>query len=395
MATLCKNCGSGLEFDPKTQKLICKFCGSSFYAEEVEAYDKELLENKQPERLEYMDCYVYSCTQCGGEIIINGTEVSTACIYCGSTNVVFNRISKFRRPHEILPFQITKEQALDHIRKEIDKAHFIPDEIKKFKPDNIRGIYIPYWIASAEHSDAAIIKGSEEFKREETIYFGRAGTMTLKDLALDGSTMLANELSDLLQPYSLSACVPFDEDYLQGFYSDASDVTFGEIKGEAFRRLEESFNKTMIDEVRGLPRTIMEHEPYTVFKYEDLRYVMLPVWFATFTFEGQHNVILVNGQTSKVVCALPWNKKKYNACVAITGAILSILAFLFFCPIISAYFHSAENTDIIRDLPYMLIFVALPIGLLAGAIMGLKKVKERLSLTQSNTIFNFVKKRQE
>ena len=57
MATLCKNCGSGLECDPKTQKLICKFCGSSFYAEEVEALFKPILEGAGYSYDEEYECY--------------------------------------------------------------------------------------------------------------------------------------------------------------------------------------------------------------------------------------------------------------------------------------------------------------------------------------------------
>ena len=403
MATLCKNCGSNLEFNPKTKRVVCRFCGSSFQAEDVETYGKELLEKIEPEAYskvhghsnsEYMESYVYSCTQCGGEIIINGTETSTSCIYCGSTNVVFSRIAKTKRPHEILPFQISKEEALEHIHAKFKKGWFIPNEIKNLKPEHVRGIYIPYWIVSAEHSDAAVIVGSEDDDRSKKIWFGRAGTLTLNNLPLDGSTMLPNELSEKLQPYSLSASVPFDEDYLLGFYSDASDVTFGELKDEALYRVENYFNTEMIDSLRGLPRTVKEHDPYTIFNYDKLRYTMLPVWFVTFMYEGVHHTILVNGQTGKIVGAVPWNKKKFNTCVLLTGALLSALAFLLFRHGVDAIVYSERSIWADRSLSQLLITILVPIVMLVGGFSALETVKKKIKVTQSSSIFNFVKKRQ-
>ena len=95
MATLCKNCSHALVFNPASQKLECSYCGSSFTAEEVESESKEYRQDLQAESMEtvygetdgkYMDCYVYTCAECGGEIIINGSESSTTCIFCLSAS---------------------------------------------------------------------------------------------------------------------------------------------------------------------------------------------------------------------------------------------------------------------------------------------------------------------
>lgn len=80
MATLCKNCGRPITFDPYSQKLSCDFCGSKFTPGSVREYGQELAEDIVPERVEdkeLMDCYVYHCSSCGGEVIVNGTEAST------------------------------------------------------------------------------------------------------------------------------------------------------------------------------------------------------------------------------------------------------------------------------------------------------------------------------
>ena len=152
MATLCRNCSHALVFDPSSQRMVCSACGSSFSPEEVEAESKEYRQDLRAESMnqiygdkdqKLMDCYVYTCSECGGEIIINGTEASTNCVYCGNSNVVFSRIAKQKCPEFVMPFSITKEKALELVHKKIDHGIFVPKEIKHFSVDCIRGIYIP------------------------------------------------------------------------------------------------------------------------------------------------------------------------------------------------------------------------------------------------------------
>ena len=120
MATLCKNCGHALIYDPAIRKMHCMVCGSAFEAEEVESQAKKYRENERVMTRgevygddevveEFLENYVYTCSECGGEIAIHGTETSSTCIYCGNPNVVFSRVVKGKKPDYIIPFAVTKE----------------------------------------------------------------------------------------------------------------------------------------------------------------------------------------------------------------------------------------------------------------------------------------------
>ena len=83
MATLCRNCSHALVLNPDSLMLECLVCGSTFIPEEIEAEAKKYREDLEPVKAsevynsdeeDLMDCYIYSCSECGGEIIINGTE---------------------------------------------------------------------------------------------------------------------------------------------------------------------------------------------------------------------------------------------------------------------------------------------------------------------------------
>ena len=416
MATLCKNCGHALVFDPAIQKVRCNQCGSTFFAEEVESESKKYVQDKKALSMaevygqntanaakEYLDCYIYTCSECGGEVMITGTEVSTKCVYCGNPTVVFSRISKQECPEFILPFAITKEQALACINKEIGHGLFVPDAVKHFTPESVHGIYIPYWIVDADRSEAAIIRKKTSNGKSSTITFhGRSGKMHLKNLPVDACTMLSDESSSRLEPYDFSKLVLFDEDYLLGFYSNSSDVTYGDRSRAVENRASKMFDEMMLESVKGGTKTIVGFRGSTAIN-PDVKYALLPAWFVTFEHEGKHHTILVNGQTGKVVCGLPIRKALFFTLLTITCILFAVLFSIIFYHIIYAMMssyasrprrHSSSSSNNSSG--------KIVVGLIAAgvvmAIAGVKKIKNvlaKLKLTQSSKTFNFTKKRQE
>ncbi len=404
MATLCRNCSHPLVFDPAKQKMYCSSCGSSFLPEEVEAESKEYRQDLRAESMEsiyntkdkdLMDCYVYSCSECGGEIIINGTEASTTCVYCGNSNVVFSRIAKQKCPEFVMPFSITKEKAIELVHKKINSGLFIPKEIKNFSIDCIRGIYLPYWIINASYTNAAVIEGQvRSGKSTVTRYFGRAGKLKLTRFPIDASLALSDESSSRLEPFELSHLKPFDEDYLAGFYSNVSDVTYIDLKRATLKRAEEFFEKEAMDDVRASRKKIVSSIPSVKIE-NNMVYAMLPAWFITFKYKGKPNTILVNGDTGKVVCALPWNKGLFYSLLFTFGAVATTAAYFVFrytLPVFFAGRSSSSGSDSRGKL--IALLVAGIIALFSVGIRKIIKVVKNIQLTQDKKMFNFTKKRQ-
>ena len=404
MATLCKNCSHALVFHPSSQRLVCSACGSSFTAEEVESESKEYREDLNAESAEkiygtkdeqFMDCYVYTCSECGGEIIINGTEASTTCVYCGNPNVVFSRIAKQKCPEFVLPFSITKERALQLVHEQIDKGFFIPKEIKQFSPDCIRGIYLPYWIVNARYTDAVVIQGQvKSGKNSVTRYFGRAGNMKLSNLPIDASRALSDESSAKLEPFFLKRLKPFDEDYLAGFYSNISDVTYSDLRFATLNRAKDYFNAQAINDVKASHKKITT-SCHSLKLENDMIYAMLPAWFITFKFEGKPHTILVNGDTGKVVCGLPWNKILFYSLLIGVGIAVSIGAFFVFKATLPYVFSGRSSSSSSKTEGRIIAFlVAGIVALFSTGIRKVIKVIKNINLTQDKAMFNFTKKRQ-
>ena len=407
MATLCKNCNHALIFDPAIQKMHCMYCGSAFFAEEVESEAKKYRENERvltrgevygdDEVIEeFLECYVYTCSECGGEIVIHGSESSSKCIYCGNPNVVFSRMTKEKKPDYIIPFAITKEQALSVVNQVVSKAVFAPKEVKNFTPEDVRGIYIPYWIVNANHEETAVVRSNKNTGKYKYRFSGRTGNMHMHNFPIDGCTILSDESSTRLEPFDLSRMKPFDEDYLLGFYSNSSDITYDELQLATMKRAKEIFDKSVIHDVTGsAPQVVAEFHETSILR--DYKYAMFPVWFVTFRCDGQPHTILINGQTGKVVCGLPWRKKLFWAVTIVSGILASVATIFLLNAIIKACgskgigeYHSKDDpAAIIGDIG-MCLSMILPFA----AYAKLSKVKKNLKLTQSETTFRFVKKRQ-
>lgn len=413
MATLCKKCSHALIYDPGVKKMLCTSCGSTFNAEDVESEAKKYREDERVRSRgeiygedneeiveEYLENYIYTCSECGGEIVIHGSEASTKCVFCGNPNVVFSRVSKEKMPDLIIPFSITKERALNAIRERIAHSIFVPTAIKNFQPEDVRGIYLPYWVVETEFEGSCLISSKvSSGKSTKTIYTGKRGNLSMKKFPIDGCAILSNESSARLEPFNSSGMIPFDEDYLLGFYSNVSDITYDEMWKVAGDRAHEIFIEEALKGVRGSSPKI-EAESHVTSVLNTYKYAMFPVWFVTFTYEGKHNTILVNGQTGKVVCGLPWRKPLFWAMTIGIGIALTFLSYFLFKGMFTVLLTTGttRRTGSSRNDGRGKIIVAIVLGIITLFTTGARKMKrviKQIELTQSSKTFNFVKKRQE
>ena len=386
MAVLCKSCAGRLIFNPASQKLECKACGSSYRPEDVE----DIYASRDSK---YYDTRVYTCGHCGAEVITSDTESSTFCVYCGNPAIVFSRISREYKPDGLIPFKITKEEAISSITKKFLKNPIVPKDIAaKCKPENLRGIYVPYWVINADFSEADYISGEvKRGKQTYTKYYSRACETRIRNLPIDGSRILSDDTSLKLEPFYLEDSKDFDEDYLNGFYSNTSDLRYYDLRKSAAERC----HKLVAEEVvKSIPRNNRNVKIRDSFYWVDIDddpiYMMMPVWFFTFMYKGTPYTILVNGQTGKVVGTMPWNNSRVWA-VAIAIFVL-ITAFI-------SYFFIAAPNGWINDIGQVYIYamatlIAFTMVVFTKGLTGLRRIFKNLRLTQSEGIFNYVKKRQ-
>ena len=70
---------------------------------------------------------VYTCPNCGAELLTDGTTAATFCFYCHSPVVLSGRVSGKYLPDRILPFAIDRKDAVDRFLRHVKRKIFIPE----------------------------------------------------------------------------------------------------------------------------------------------------------------------------------------------------------------------------------------------------------------------------
>ncbi len=390
MIIKCPNCGAALVYDEKSDHIICEYCDSSFDVNEIKAkpvhmgkMTKEDIRESGLDDDSYMGLNVYSCTSCGGQIRVNGVEASTFCSFCGQPTVIFDRVEKSLKPKYILPFSLPKEKVETIVRKKLQEGYFVPNEIKNFKTECIRGIYIPFWLVDLDYKGAYIIKGSHKRgKTTVTTYYYRKGRALFKKITLDASRQLSDESSQRLEPYHLDSIQPFSINYLTGFYADTLDVEAKDITSLAKNRAKSLFDKEIKTTVKDSNLSIVKEAASA--KVVDKEYALLPVWFLSF-HDGQiPYTYLVNGQTGKVIGAVNFNHKRANVLFVTLGILFSIAS--------SVLMYGVLNME--ESFKALLFIVACIVFFWVSGFGFKTTIEENMKLSQSENMFNLVKKRQ-
>lgn len=325
----CPACGGSVEFDAGTQKMKCPYCDSEFDIEAIkEMNSEESFEHGdsiswesaggQWQEGETDGMRVYTCESCAGEIIGDENLGSTTCPYCGNKVVMTGQFSGALKPDYVIPFKFDKKQAMKNFETFVNKRKYVP---KRFKSDKhieeIKGVYVPFWLFDGD-ADADMSFGAEKIKTwtegkyeyTETEYYNvtRSGNVTFKNIPVDGSEKLADDLMESIEPFHFNEAVDFETAYLAGYLADKYDVDEKASENRANERIKYSVEEALSDTVKGYSRVNGRSSSITI-KGGKAKYALYPVWLLSATYNGEAYTFAMNGQTGKFAGDLPVDNK--------------------------------------------------------------------------------------
>lgn len=329
----CIACGAKLPFNPKTQRWDCEYCASSYSLEELKEYEEEVMKEQKKQEL---DCY--HCPDCGAEIVADSTTTATFCVYCGNTSIMKDKFTGEFNPTKIIPFQTTKEQAIEGFKKIQKRKIFVPKEFEDEKNiQKITGVYIPFWIYDCDsYGDLEIgaqniktwSRGDYKYTRMDYYKINRSGNMKFDNVPVDGSSKFDDDMMDSIEPFEYNGLKDFDMSYLSGFLSENYDVCKNYASERMRKRVENTTLEELSSTVGNYTTTTVEYANVSV-DIKEVEYMLLPVWLLNINFKNKTYLFAMNGQTGKMVGNIPISiKKMISISLLVFGCLFCILSII-------------------------------------------------------------------
>ena len=366
----CPACTGPLHFVGASGMLECDFCGAKYdvaqieamYAEkeaaavaatekaekkaeanrqkladmEAQGWDTSGLNNEWGAEADGMKAY--SCPSCGAELICDASTAATSCPYCGNPTVVPGQFSGALKPEFVLPFKMTKDDAVRALRAHYRGKPFLP---RSFTAGNhieeIQGVYVPFWLFDGGAEGEVDYKAAnsrtykdDDYEVTETDHYDvhRGGSIAFEKIPVDASSKMPDDHMDSIEPFDYTQMQPFSTAYLPGYLADRYDEDADACAERAYRRM---YNSTA-DALHATTGGYSEIHPISENINVDMthaHYALLPVWMLHTRWKDKDFLFAMNGQTGRLIGDLPVDKSRVAAWFAgISLPLMAVLAFL-------------------------------------------------------------------
>ena len=345
----CPCCGGAIAFDSTIQKMKCPYCDTEFEMDVLKGYDAEL----QDEEADNMDwettaggeweeeetdgLRTYVCKSCGGEIVGDANTAATSCPFCDNPIVMMGQFSGTLKPDLVIPFKLDKKAAKEGLVKHLTGKRLLP---KIFKDQNhideIKGVYVPFWLFDTDVDAKVRYKATKvrtwsdsNYNYTKTSYFmvHRGGSIGFEDVPVDGSTKMADDLMESIEPFNCAEAVDFQTAYLAGYLADKYDVTASECEERANERIRRSTEAAFRDTVRGYASVVPENTSIRLHN-GTTKYALYPVWILQTKWKGDNYIFAMNGQTGKFVGNLPTDKNAFARWFLGTTGVVGVITYI-------------------------------------------------------------------
>ncbi len=221
----------------------------------------------------------------------------------------------------------------------LGRLWFAPNGLRDYarKGRKMQGIYVPYWTFDADtRSRYSGERGTIYYETRTVTRDGKRVQQRVAkvrwtpargrvarffdDVLVLASRSLPKRNTDALEPWDLSALVPYQPQYLAGFRAEAYSVELKDGYEEARARMDRIIERDVRFDIGGDQQRI--HGIDTEISDVTFKHVLLPVWLAAYKFRGKTYRFVVNGQNGRVQGERPYSAIKI-AVALLAGLIIA------------------------------------------------------------------------
>ena len=371
----CPTCGAVMRYLPGTDRIRCDHCGHESRIEPSRARIEELdyehaldaLRRQAPEVVQK----TVKCQGCAAEFNFEEGVHADECPYCGSAIVTETDAHKLIKPQALIPFALDEKSGRERLQDWLQSLWFAPSGVKKYARGDGRmsGVYVPYWTFDADTASAYVgQRGIVYHERRTVIVRDKRGRNVRQerlvpkmrwspargrvrrrfdDVLVLASHTLPHDLTSELTPWLQDALVPYQDEYLSGFKSEAYQLDLESGFREASQEMAHVIRQDVRRDIGGDSQRI--HDIQTRYSDVSFKHVLLPVWVAAYRYRGKPYQFVVNGQTGEVQGERPYSIIK----IAIAVLIGLIVALLF---LVLMHYADLPEGDIPIDLDQLFRF---------------------------------------
>ncbi|MEO1625748.1 MAG: hypothetical protein AAFV25_11375 [Bacteroidota bacterium] len=359
VSSSCPSCGGQLAYSAVHKKISCKYCG---YQEEVDNTNDKVVELSLSEAIHKKASFipeesgkkVVDCSNCGAVFMVEKDKVKVGCGFCGSDKINVEAYEhKYVKPSGIIPFYMSRDEAIRIFKQWIKQGVFHPNKLKKLAAiEDLHGMYIPFWTYDAQtesdwqgeagtyyyETETVRVNGQTEQRQVQKVrWTRRSGHLShfFDDILVVASGGLEQSFVERILPYRLEEVVNFDPRLMVGWeaevyrlevddgYQVADSIMDGKIRhmcsaqlgGDTQRNLHVSSSKSD----------------------QTFKHIILPAWICSYKYNNKIYRFSINGQTGKVYGKKPLSWIK-----------ISITVLFFILLIVGIYY--ARESGYFRDI---------------------------------------------
>ncbi|MDM8520117.1 hypothetical protein QUF64_08725 [Anaerolineales bacterium HSG6] len=281
------------------------------------------------------------CQNCGAYTSVPPDSLTHTCPFCNSNNVIQREAPHdLLRPRFLVPFKIEADQCIEPVREWLGSSWMTPGSLNEVASvGSFTGIYLPFWTfdsttkaswrAEVGHTKIESYYSNGKRKtRTKTVWKWESGDVTCNhdDLLITGTNRLSKLLLNRLRDgFDTNALALYEPQYLAGYQAQAYDIQLEEAWETGRHEMRETTRQACRDQAST--SQIRNFSMSLRFKDENWRYILLPIFIATYSYGDQSYQVMVNGQSGLVSGQRPvaWWKIWLAGTVMVTPGILLCL----------------------------------------------------------------------